>query len=91
MAPYQVPSLFTQNWQPQVMPVTNIALQNNFNNFNLASLGGGQQYPPMQQPMMQQPIMQQPMMNQVQQPMIQTPQQNYGQQPQQQGYNQNQF
>lgn len=46
MRVYAVPALFTTNWQPQVMPATNLALQNNFNNFNLASLGGGQQYPP---------------------------------------------
>ena len=41
------------------MPATNFALQNNFNSFNLGSMGGGQQYPPMQQPMMQQPMQQQ--------------------------------
>lgn len=57
-----------------MMPITNMSLQNHFNNFSLSNMGGGQQYPPqqqMQQPMMQQ---QQPMMNQPQQ------QQNYPQQ-----------
>jgi len=74
MPPYVIPQTFTVNWQPQVMPATNFALQNNFNNFNLSSLGGGQQYPPMmQQPM--QPPMQQPM-----QPPMQQPMQNYGNQ-----------
>lgn len=41
-----MPNLFQSNWQPQVMPQINMALQNNFNNFNLASLGHPQQYPP---------------------------------------------
>jgi len=72
MRVYAVPSLFTTNWQPQVMPATNLALQNNFNNFNLANLGGGQQYPPSNYPP------QQPQQNFGQQP-----QQNFGQQPQQ--------
>jgi hypothetical protein len=48
------------NWTPQVMPATNMALQNNFNNFNLASLGGGQQYPPQQYPPIQQGMNQGP-------------------------------
>ncbi len=50
MTPYVVPSLFNNNWQPQIMPATNMALQNNFNNFNLSNLGGGQQYPPSNYP-----------------------------------------
>ena len=49
MTPYVVPQQFTMNWTPQVMPATNFALQNNFNNFNLSSLGNGQQYPSQQQ------------------------------------------
>jgi len=58
------------------MPATNMALQNNFNNFNLASLGGGQQYPPQQYPPQQYPP--------IQQNMNQGPPQNMG------GYNQQQ-
>jgi len=73
MSPYPVPQQFTQNWTPQVMPPTNLALQNNFNNFNLSSLGGGQQYPP-----------QQPQQYPPQQPQQYPPQQNFGQQG---GYN----
>lgn len=69
-----MPSLFSSNWQPQVMPTTNMALQNNFNNFNLASLGAPQQYPPSNYP----PNNQQPNFGQ-------GPQQNMGQTP---GYGQ---
>ena len=73
-----------------MMPATNLALQNNFNNFNLASLGGGQQYPPQMQQQMQ-PQMQQQMQPQMQQQMQpqmqQQPQPNFNQgQPQ---YNNN--
>lgn len=85
MRVYAVPSLFTTNWQPQVMPATNLALQNNFNNFNLANLGGGQQYPPSNYPP------QQPQQNFGQQPQQnfgQQPQQNFGQQPQQPNFGQ---
>ncbi len=69
------------------MPATNFALQNNFNNFNLSSLGGGQQYPPQNYPPMQQsmnqgpPPMQQNFGQQPQQNFGQTPQQNFGQTP----------
>jgi hypothetical protein len=80
MTPYVVPSLFSNNWQPQVMPNTNMALENNFNNFNLASLGAQQQYPPSNYP----PNSQQPNFGQGQGPqqnMGQT--QGYGQGPQQ--------
>jgi hypothetical protein len=63
-----MPSVFQNNWAPQAMPMTNFSLPNNFQNFNLQGMGGGQQqqYPPMQQqqypPMQQQPMMtQQPM------------------------------
>lgn len=55
-----MPNLFQNNWQPQIMPQTNMALQNNFNNFNLASLGQSQQYPPQNTyPSQQNPMMQQ--------------------------------
>lgn len=47
-----MPSLFQSNWTPQVMPTTNMSLQNNFANFSLNNMGGGQQYPPQQQGMM---------------------------------------
>ena len=67
---YQIPMQFTQNWAPQIMPAQTLQVQNNFNNFNLASLGTGQQYPPQQQ---QYPPQQYPPQNQPQQF---TPQQN---------------
>lgn len=87
MRVYQVPSLFTNNWTPQMMPATNLALQNNFSNFNLSNLGnGGQQYPPSnyQPPQPQQNFGQQPQQQQNfgQQPNFgQTPGQNNGQGP----------
>lgn len=89
MTPYAVPSLFTVNWQPQVMPATNLAVQNNFNNFNLASLGAPQQYPPSNYPPQQnmgQPPQMTPQQNFGQPPQMtpqQPPQQNFGQPPQQ--------
>lgn len=46
MRAYTMPSMFQNNWQPQMMPMTNMALQNNFNNFNMASMGMAQNYPP---------------------------------------------
>ncbi len=81
MTPYVVPSLFNNNWQPQVMPATNMALQNNFNNFNLASLGGGgQQYPPSNYPPNQQQNLGQGQGQGQQQNFGQTPQPNMGHQ-----------
>jgi hypothetical protein len=72
---YQIPMQFTQNWAPQLMPAHTLQVQNNFNNFNLASLGTGQQYPPQQQqyPPQQYPPQQYPPQNQ---PPQFTPQQN---------------
>ncbi len=47
-----MPALFQNNWAPQAMPTTNMALQNNFANFNLNNLGSNMnmapQYPPQQ-------------------------------------------
>lgn len=76
MTPYTVPSLFNNNWQPQVMPATNLAIINNFNNFNLSNLSAPQQYPPSNYPP-----------NGQQQNFAQGPQnqQNYGQGPQNYG------
>lgn len=43
---YTMDPLFQQSsWQPQVMPITNMELPNNFNNFNLNNMGGGGGYP----------------------------------------------
>ena len=50
MRAYTMPSMFQNNWQPQMMPMTNMALQNNFNNFNMASMGMAQNYPPQNVP-----------------------------------------
>ena len=51
-----MPPVFQQNWAPQQMPSTNLALSNNFANYNLNQMGGGypqqgyqQQYPNQQQ------------------------------------------
>lgn len=41
MPSYAMPSIFQNNWSPQVMPMTNMQLPNNFNNFNLNNMGGG--------------------------------------------------
>lgn len=43
-----MPSVFQTNWAPQQMPATNLTLPNNFQNFSLQGMGGGQQYPPQQ-------------------------------------------
>lgn len=32
-------------WQPQVMPMNTMTLNNNFNNFNINAMGGGGGYP----------------------------------------------
>ena len=72
---------FTQNWAPQVMPAQTLQVQNNFNNFNLSSLGGGQQYPPQQHHPPQQPQQYPPQQQFTpQQPQQYPPQQNFGQQ-----------
>ena len=49
-----MPNVFQQNWSPQVMPQTDLALTNNFQNYNLNQMGGGyhqqqQGYQPQQQ------------------------------------------
>ena len=49
---YQMPPVFQTNWAPQQMPMTNIALSNDFANFNLNQMQQGypqQGYPPQQQ------------------------------------------
>lgn len=49
---YQLPTTFTQNWTPKVMPMYNFALTNTFENFNLASMMNQQMnYPPPPPPM----------------------------------------
>lgn len=50
-----MPNVFQQNWAPQQMPMTNMALSNNFANYQLGQMGGG--YP--QQGYPQQPYPQQ--------------------------------
>lgn len=54
-----MPNIFTSNWAPQAMPATNMAVVNNFNNFQISQMQP-QQYPPVPQqgyPMQQmQPI-----------------------------------
>lgn len=70
-----MPNMFTTNWQPQLMPPTNMALQNNFNNFNMATMGLAQNYPPQN---MQSPPQNYPPQNNFNQP----PNNNFGQTPQ---------
>ena len=72
-----MPNVFQQNWAPQQMPATNLALSNNFANYNLGQMGGGyqqqqyppqqQQYPPQQYPQQQYPQQEYPMQNYPQQ------------------------
>jgi hypothetical protein len=45
MPTYNMPQVFQNNWSPQVMPMTNLELPNNFANFNLNAMGGGGGYP----------------------------------------------
>lgn len=40
-----MPQLFQTNWTPQVMPMTNMVLPNNFANFNMAAMGVSNGYP----------------------------------------------
>jgi hypothetical protein len=42
-----MPQVFQSNWSPKTMPMTNLQLPNNFNNFNLEAMGGGGGYPGM--------------------------------------------
>jgi hypothetical protein len=76
MRAYTMPSMFQTNWQPQMMPMTNMALQNNFNNFNMAAMGMAQSYPPQNVPPPQNYPPQNNMMN------MQPPQNNFNQAPQ---------
>lgn len=43
-----MPNIFTSNWAPQAMPATNMAVVNNFNNFQISQMQP-QQYPPVPQ------------------------------------------
>jgi hypothetical protein len=40
-----MPSTFTQNWSPKVMPMINMVLPNNFANFNMGAMGAPNMYP----------------------------------------------
>jgi len=40
-----MPPVFQTNWAPQNMPIANMALENNFNNFQLSQMQE-QQFPP---------------------------------------------
>lgn len=43
---YPMDPMFGQSsWQPQQMPMTNMVLPNDFNNFNINAMGGGGGYP----------------------------------------------
>ena len=44
-----MPMVFQNNWAPQNMPMSNLALVNNFNNFQLTQMQE-QMYPPMNDP-----------------------------------------
>lgn len=43
-----MPQVFQTNWAPQVMPAANLALTNNFANYQLTQMQS-QSYPPQQQ------------------------------------------
>lgn len=45
---YQMPNVFQNNWSPKMMPITNMALTNDFNNFQLNQMQQ-QNYPPQNQ------------------------------------------
>lgn len=79
----QLPSIFKNNWAPQMMPSTNLSLNNDFANFNINAMSQMGQGPPMQRPMQQGPPIQQgiPM----QRPMQQGPPMQQGYPPIQQG------
>lgn len=47
MPAYDKPKVFQNSWSPQMMPMTNMTLNNDFNNFNLNAMGGGGGYPGM--------------------------------------------
>ena len=44
-----MPIIFQNNWAPQMMPDTNMAVVNNFNNFQLSQMQQQPQYPPQPQ------------------------------------------
>lgn len=44
---YNMPNVFQNNWHPKAMPLTNLAVTNDFNNFNLNQMQ--QNYPPQNQ------------------------------------------
>lgn len=82
-----MPNVFQNNWNPKAMPLTNLAVTNDFNNFQLNQMQQynppqNQGYPPAQQgyPQAQQGY-----------PQVQQgyPQAQQGYPPGQQGYNQN--
>lgn len=79
-----MPTMFQTNWQPQMMPATNMALQKNFNNFNMASMGLAQSYPPQNMPPQNYP----PQNMMTPQNNFNQPQQNNFNQPQQNNFNQ---
>ena len=41
------PMFGASSWQPQVMPMNTMTLNNTFDNFNINAMGGGGGYPPM--------------------------------------------
>jgi hypothetical protein len=43
---YQLPSTFTNNWMPKMMPLSNLILSNNFENFNINAMSMPNNYPP---------------------------------------------
>lgn len=44
-----MPNVFQNNWTPKMMPITNLALKNDFNNYQLNQMQQQQNYPPQNQ------------------------------------------
>lgn len=44
-----MPNVFQNNWAPKMMPITNLALTNDFNNYQLNQMQQQQNYPPQNQ------------------------------------------
>ncbi len=82
---YTLPPVFQNNWTPQVMPLTNLVLPNNFNNFNLNNLPPPVQPNPLNVP--QQNPMNVPQQNPMNNPPPPPPPQQFNQGPPPQQFN----